>query len=165
MRLLVSIVLVAMLALQAPAAQSRMLTIVGYLEDAVIQPAGLPIKAKMDTGANSASINAVDIERYRNNGEDWVRFTVDTGERRMNFRLPVEEIVRIRRAGTTVVERPVVRLGLCIAGRYRLARVNLADRSRMSFPLLVGRSFMESTGLVIDAGQKYVGKPLCAEAP
>ena len=65
----------------------------------------------------------------------------------------------------TIVGRPVVRLNLCIAGYNKLAKVNLANRTGMSFPLLVGRSFMKAGGLVIDSGQKYVGRPVCPGVP
>ena len=165
MRIALYAVLTVTVLLGASPAQSRMLTFVGHLEDAVILPEGLPIKAKMGTSANSASINAIDIERYTNNGEDWVEFTVDTGERRMMFRRAVEGIVHIRRAGTTLQERPVVRLGLCIAGYYKNAEVNLTDRSNMSFPLLVGRRFMAAGGLVIDSAHTFVSDPVCPGAP
>ena len=59
--------------LGASAAQSRMLTIVGYLEDAVILPSGLAIKAKMDTGADSTSIHALNIEKYKKDGRNLLR--------------------------------------------------------------------------------------------
>ena len=141
-----------------------MLTIVGHLENAVILPSGIEIKAKMDTGADVTSIHAVDIEKYKKDGKDWVRFIVDTGKRKMRFRRAVTRVIRIRRAGTTIVSRPVVRLNLCIAGYNKLAEVNLANRSGMSTPLLVGRASMKTGGLVIDSGQKYVGKPVCPGA-
>ena len=161
MRTTVCALLVAFAMLGASAAQAKMLTVVGYLEDAVILPSGLPLKAKMDTGADATSINAQNIERYKKDGRDWVSFVVDTGERKMRFRRAVEKTVRIRRAGTGTTERPVVLLDLCIAGYYKRAQVNLADRSNMNFPLLVGRRYMETGGLVIDSGQKYAGKPVC----
>ena len=161
MRALLCAVLTAAVMLGASAVDARMLKVVGYLEDAVILPSGLEIKAKMDTGADVTSIHALNIERYRKEGEDWVSFVVDTGERKMRFRRVVERITRIRRAGTALVERPVVRLRLCIAGYSKLAEVTLADRSNMSFPLLVGRKFMKSGGLVIDSGQTYAGNPVC----
>ena len=161
MRILLCAILTAMAMLGASEAQSRMLTIVGHLEDAVILPSGLAVKAKMDTGADQTSIHAVNIEKYVKDGRDWVSFVVDTGDRRMRFRRLVNRIIRIRRAGTTIVERPVVRLHLCIAGYNKFAEVNLADRTGMSTPLLVGRSFMRTGGLVIDSGQKYVGRPVC----
>ncbi len=163
MRIVLCAVLAALAILGASTAQSRMLTIVGYLEDAVILPSGLEIKAKMDTGADVTSIHALSIERYKKDGRDWVSFIVDTGKRKMRFRRVVARVVRIRRAGTAIVERPVVRLSICIAGYNKLAQVNLANRTGMSNPLLVGRAFMRSGGLVIDSGQKYVGKPVCPE--
>ena len=145
MRTWIAATLAALVTLEVSAETPRMLTVVGYLEEATILPGGLPVKAKMDTGADVTSIHAVDIRRYKKNGEDWVQFTVDTGNRRMTFRQAVERIIRIRRAGTGIIERPVVRLGICIAGYYKRAQVNLADRSNMRYSLLVGRRFM-STG-------------------
>ena len=71
----------------------------------------------------------------------------------------------IRRAGTTIQDRPVVRLGLCIADYYQNAEVSLTDRSNMSFPLLVGRTFMVTGGLAIDSAHKFVGSPVCPGAP
>ncbi len=161
MRLILCAVLTAAVMLGASLAEARMLKVIGYLEDAVILPSGLEIKAKMDTGADSTSIHAVDIERYRKDGRDWVSFVVDTGDRRMRFRRAVERVINIRRAGTSLIERPVVRMRLCIAGYEKLAEVNLADRSEMSAELLVGRRYMETGGLVIDSGQTYVGRPVC----
>ena len=165
MRILTYALLATMAMSGISAAKSRMLTVVGYLEDAIILPVGLPLKAKMDTGANILSIHALDIRRYRKNGEDWVRFAVDNGARKMVFRRRLERIVRIRRAGVPVVERPVVRLVICIAGYYRNAQVSLNDRSGMATPLLIGRRFMAPGGLVIDSATKNAGKPVCPAAP
>ena len=161
MRIVLCAMLAAIVMLGISAAHSRMITFVGYLEDAVILPGNLPIRAKMGTGAGTTSINAVDIERYQENGENWVQFTVDTGEHRMIFRRAVERVVRVRRAGTAVVERPVVLLGICIAGHFQYGEVNLTDRSGMRFPLLVGRNFMGPGGLVIDSAQDFVSNPVC----
>lgn len=165
MRIVLCAALTALALLGAFAAEARMLKVVGFLENAVILPGNLPIRAKMDTGANTTSINARDIERYTTNGEDWVRFTVDTGDHMMELRRPLEGIQRVRRTGITDVERPVVRLGLCIAGYYKHALVNLTDRSNMSFPLLIGRRFMGTGGLVIDSAQQFIGNPVCPGAP
>ena len=151
-------------ALAAP----RPITIVGYLENATILLRGLPdldIKAKMDTGATMTSIHAVDIRRYTKNDETWVRFTVKAGGRSVVFRRRLVQTVRIRRAGTAAVERPVVRIGICIAGYYRLAQVNLMDRSGMGFPLLVGRRFMAPGRLAIDSAKAYLGSAVCPKAP
>ena len=54
---------------------------------------GQTLKAKMDTGAMTASLSAKDIEPFKRDGEDWVR-----------FRLAVEG------AEDTVYEHPLVRI-------------------------------------------------------
>ncbi len=148
-------------------ADARPITIVGYLENAVVVLRGLPdlaIKAKMDTGADMTSIHAVNIERYTRDGREWVRFTVKTGDRSVIFRRRLVRVVRIRRAGVGVVERPVVRMGICIAGYYAPTQVNLTDRSKMAFPLLVGRRYMAPGRLAIDSARTYLGSPACPEA-
>ena len=149
-------------------ADSRPITIIGHIENAVVLLKGLPdlaLKAKMDTGADMTSMHALNIRRYMKNGETWVRFKVKAGGRSITFRRRLAHTVRIRRAGTGIVERPVVRIGICIAGYYRLALVNLTDRSRMSTPLLVGRRFMAPGKLAIDSSETYLGSPVCSGAP
>src|SRR5690606_41025560 len=54
---------------------------------------GQTLKAKMDTGAMTASLSAKDIEPFKRDGEEWVR-----------FRLAVEG------AEDTVYEHPLVRI-------------------------------------------------------
>ena len=153
-------------AFAAPAAsQTRKTILVGYLENAIILPSGMSMKAKMDTGARTTSINAVDIERFKVKGEEWVRFTVKAKGRKVRMTRKVYRISRIRRTRVGVVERPVVLIGICLAGYYKLAQVNLTDRSNMSYPLLIGRRFMATGRLAIDSAAKYVGKPVCAAAP
>lgn len=39
---------------------------------------GQTLKAKMDTGALTASLSAKDIERFKRDGDDWVRFRLAT---------------------------------------------------------------------------------------
>ena len=51
--------------------------IIGWLELVHIYPGRLAIRAKMDTGAKSASLNATGLTEFDRNGEKWVRFTVD----------------------------------------------------------------------------------------
>ena len=159
-----AIIFVSTPALAAP----RPITIVGHLENAMIPLRGIPdmaINSKMDTGADMTSIHAINITHYTKNGEEWVRFTVRAGGRGVIFRRRLVRTARIRRTGTAVVERPVVEIGICIAGYYRLAQVNLTDRSKMSTPLLVGRRFMAPGRLVVDSSEAYLGSPVCPGAP
>ena len=161
MRTLICTILAATVALVTSGAMAHSIKIVGHLEDAVVLPMGLPIKAKMDTGADIALIHAVDIERYRQDGEEWVRFTLKSDGRTETVRRPLVRIARIRFAGSQVAERPVVRLRLCIAGYSNLAQIIPIDRSRMRVPLLIGKRFMSSGGLVVDSSSEHIGRPVC----
>ena len=163
--LVAAFVAVTMCPAATAAETGRMLTVVGYLENAELLPMEFPIQAKMDTGTTTTSINALDIQRYRKEGEDWVSFEVAAGDRSLKLRRRVERIVCIRRTGTSIIERPVVRIGLCIAGYYKRAQMTLANRSKLSYPLLVGRRYMSTGGLVIDSAATFVSKPACAGVP
>ena len=162
MRTLICPVIAAVMVVGASAAPARMLTIVGYAEDALILPEGLAVQARMDTGARMAAINATGIERYSRDGEDWVRFTVEAGDRATVFHRRIERRVIVRRAGHADAEQLVVRLGICIASHYRDAEVRLANRSNMTYPLLIGRRLMASAGLAIDSAVQFLSKPVCA---
>lgn len=159
-----AIILVSVPASAAP----RPITIVGHLENATIPLRGIPdltIKAKMDTGADMTSIHAVDIRRYTKNGEEWVSFLVRASGRAVRIRRRLVRTILVQRAGVAEVERPMVEIGICIAGYYRLAGVNLTDRSKMSTPLLIGRRFMAPGRLVIDSSETYIGSAVCPGAP
>ena len=152
---------------ETPRADSRPITIVGHLENAAVVLHGLTaltMKAKMDTGADMTSIHAVNIEHYTKNGDAWVRFTVEAGGRSVVLRRRLVGTVGVRRAGTAVVERPVVMVGICIAGYYGLIQVNLTDRSKMSSPLLVGPTLHGTRQTAIDSAKTYLGSPVCPRA-
>ena len=161
MRTLICTIVAATVALATPGVMAHSIRIVGYLEDAIVLPIRLPMKAKLDTGADITLLHAVDIERYRKDGENWVRFTLEGGGRAVIVRRPLVRITRMRFAGNRVVERPVVQLGLCIASYYGLTQVGLIDRSKMKFRLLVGKPFMRSGGVVVDPASENVGRPIC----
>lgn len=161
MRMLIGSMLALMIALSGPVATAHTVRIVGHLEDATILPIGLEMKAKMDTGADITLIHAVDIERYQDDGEDWVRFTLEGEGHSVIVRRPLVRVAKLRFAGNQLVERLVVRLGLCVAGYYKLAEVTLSDRSKMSTPLLVGKRFMRSGGLIVDPASENVSRPIC----
>lgn len=134
---------------------------IGYLEDVVVYPWKLRMKAKVDTGAKSSSIDALNILPFKRDGADWVRFTVaGDGEEVWRFRLPVVRIARIRRAGAPTVRRYVVELGLCLGPVYKKTEVNLINRSGMNYRMLIGRMFMAGD-FVVDPGTAFVTRPAC----
>ncbi|MCP9338836.1 retropepsin-like aspartic peptidase RloA [Stutzerimonas xanthomarina] len=152
-------------------AQADEKTIYGLNEHVALPDFGLEVPAKLDTGAQTASLSARDIERFKRNGKNWVRFylAIDEAHDRP-IELPLQRISKIkRRAGDfdpeeekTYTPRPVVELNLCMGKAKRSIEVNLTDRSAFQYPLLIGSEALARFGALVDPGLKYAaGKPGC----
>lgn len=140
-------------------------TVLGWVEKARIYPGGLKIVAKMDTGADNSSLNVTKWEKISRGGKDWIRFTVrnESGEA-LEIERELLRMAKIKRHKGASHVRPVVKLGICIGNIYKEAQVNLYDRSRFKYNMLIGRSFMKGP-ILIDPSKKLNGEPYCKEAP
>jgi hypothetical protein len=136
-------------------------TIVGYAEMVRIYPGDLEIRARIDTGANLASLHCNCITPIKRDGEDWVSFTV-TNSRDEIIRLErkVHRIVKIKRHFEKSQERYVIKLGVCLGNIYKETEVSLIDRRGLKYPILIGRKFMDKDFLV-DTEGKYLNPPKC----
>lgn len=138
--------------------------IVGWVEKVRIFPGNVLLDAKVDTGADNSSIHAVGITEFDRDGERWVRFCLGREVKNAYCERQLIRTAKIKRHGGPRLERHVVLLGICIGNFYKEAEVNLVDRSRFKYPVLIGRSFMENH-LIVDPGRTYVTEPNCREAP
>jgi len=135
--------------------------IVGWTEKAVIYPGGLKLRAKIDTGAKTSSLNCECTNFFEKDGEPWVRFSViDYEGEQIWLERKIERIVKIKRHFGGMQERPVVMLGICLGSVYRETEVNIIDRSGLKYPMLIGRKFLEGKFLV-DSGTQFVNPPQC----
>jgi hypothetical protein len=166
--------LIALAALAAPVrpasadAQPHGKIIAGYVEKLVLEPWGVTAMAKLDTGAQTSSVHARDIERFTRDGSRWVRFTMilDTsdGLRRIPAERPVVRRVRIKTAKDGEYDhRYSVHLDLCFDGRRQRAEFTLADRDDMLYPVLLGRRFLENVA-VVDPSETFLVRSGCATA-
>ncbi|MDQ1240350.1 MAG: hypothetical protein QG577_2536 [Thermodesulfobacteriota bacterium] len=136
---------------------------VGWIEKAIIVPSNMVLDAKLDTGADTSSINAVDINKFDRDGETWVRFTVvDKTGKKVTLERKLLGVAEIKRHQGPPQKRLVVSLGICIGGHYAETDVNLVDRNRFKYPLLIGRRFMAGR-LVPDPSVEYSAEPSCKE--
>lgn len=118
------------------------------------------LDAKLDTGADSSSLHAEDIEVFERAEQNWVRFRVhgDTLEQ------PVARRVRIKQKHAEPEERWVVTLNLCVGSTPMEADFSLVDRSGFDHPVLLGRDVLEQLGPV-DPGARYTTAPDCPLVP
>lgn len=138
--------------------------IYGWVENGLLLPENLPVKAKLDTGAQTSSLDAKDLRRFERDGESWVRFTVEVKEegknRRVTFERKVVRDVKVRGAGGEE-RRPVVLMSICIGERLYDEQFSLNNRSKMIYPVLIGRRTLEQMGMV-DVSRTYTVQPSCA---
>jgi hypothetical protein len=145
---------------QARAAQEPP-QVFGYLENAMILPAGFLLKAKLDTGADHSSVHAKIIERSVKNGEPWVTFDVESVDgREIRLTEPVFRTAFVKRLVGKPHQRPVVMLTICVGKIKRRVEVNLMDRTKLKYNLLIGRSFM-SGYMAVNPAKRFTKKPNC----
>ncbi|APX91647.1 hypothetical protein BWR19_01035 [Halomonas sp. 1513] len=139
----------------------------GWVEMATVEPWGTTIKAKLDSGALTSSLDARDIERFEKDGEEWVRFRLELEDERSDEVLaeevekPIYRDITVRGAGGRA-ERPVVLMEFCIGERVYEEQVGLRDRSEMFYPLLLGRRTIEHLGL-LDVRETFINGADCGE--
>ena len=141
----------------------------GWLEWAWLQPDHVKIKTKLDTGAKTSSIHAVDIEEFDVDGEPWLRFRIPLASRPddSNHRkdLVLERRVlretKIKDHTRQSAQRYVVDMEICIGGKTFVTQMSLADRSRFNYPLLLGRSALRGWA-IIDPANIFTASRSCS---
>jgi len=140
---------------------SKAKQIVGRAEIVKICPEGILFRAKLDTGADNSSLDASNITEFERDGKKWVRFKVVNfrGQKR-TFEKRLIRYAKIKRKRQAPVERPVVRLSICVGKHFKEVEFNLADRTGFSYKMLIGCSFMDGV-CIVDPGKKFTSKPEC----
>lgn len=135
--------------------------VVGWVEEVKISPGNIVLYAKVDTGADNSSLHVSDFTLFERDTKPYVRFEVtDRDGKTTTLELPVVRTAKIKRHKGARQLRPVVVLTLCL-GSYRAdAEVNLVDRSRFAYPMLVGRSFLRQM-FVVDPSRRLTVQPTC----
>jgi hypothetical protein len=135
--------------------------VVGWVENSKIYPGGILVKAKIDTGAKTSSINCNCITPFRKNNEDWIRFSIENTKGELQwFERKISRVAIIKRHFGKKQKRYVVKLGLCLGNVYKETDFSLIDRSGLNYQVLVGRRFLKGTHIV-DPGRTFVTQPVC----
>jgi len=138
-------------------------TVIGWVEPVQIEDK-LVVDAKIDTGADSPSLDAQDLKITRRGRKEWVSFwTKGRDKERVDFERAIWRYVDIERAGGQNEKRPAVILSLCLGDVRREVVVNLVDRSELKYPMIIGRSFLENK-FIVDPTRTYRTVPSCAPA-
>ncbi|USD63803.1 ATP-dependent zinc protease [Vibrio sp. SCSIO 43140] len=114
-------------------------------------------KARIDTGATTSSLSAVDIVPFERDGKDWVKFKMKhDGVESKEVSLPVERWVKVKQSSSEESDkRPVIVSVIKIGDMTSKTEFTLADRTHLKYPVLLGRSFFRDVAIV-DVSRKYV---------
>lgn len=143
----------------------------GWIEWAWLLPGNIKVKTKLDTGAKTSSIHAVDIEAFERDAGVWVRFRIPLKQRPddsdhgadIHVERPVIRETRIKKHERDSVTRYVVEMDLCIGGMTFTTPMTLADRGGFNYPLLLGRSALKGRS-VIDPAHTFTASGSCEAA-
>ena len=153
-------ILIAVLFFESPAISNEK-QVAGWVENVILFPGNLKIKAKLDTGARNSSLNANHIEEFERDGATWVRFQLTNLKgRTVNIETRVIRKTRIKQHGTQPAMRPVIRLGICLGNVYKEVEVNLEDRGKFNYQMLIGRSYLRNS-ILVDPSASFKVKPRC----
>ena len=122
------------------------------------------IKAKVDTGARTSSLHAINPKKVEQDGREFVQFTLPhyrgDGHGRIKCLAPLVGLREIRSSNGNAEERFVISTHI-VVGHHRLkVEVSLANRSIMGFPMLLGRTAMKAGRFLVLPSKSYLaGKP------
>ncbi|MBL1416566.1 MAG: ATP-dependent zinc protease [Moritella sp.] len=114
-------------------------------------------KSRVDTGATTSSLNATEIVKFERDGKDWVKFNLSHKDDNAVFPMEAAVVRTIKIRQTNAAEalrRYVVSLPIELGDINTETEFTLADRSRMIFPILLGRTFLKDIAIV-DVAQEY----------
>lgn len=133
--------------------------IIGAIEKVRVVPPNIVLKARIDTGAKTTSLDARDITPFERDGKQWVRFTVVNGKKEYTLEKKVIKTVQIKRHGKASQDRYVINIRMVLGNVSQLILVNLNDRDKYQYPVLIGRNFLRDN-FIVDVSKKYQFKPM-----
>jgi hypothetical protein len=133
--------------------QLHKLMIVGNAEWCALPQLNIPaIRARIDSGAKTSSIHAVNIEEFYKNRQQWVRFEIHPLRIHTDVMIVCEAPVydyRLVKSSTGVAQpRYVIETYIEMGGEKWTIQVTLANRRSMGFQMLLGRQAMTHRMLI-----------------
>ena len=138
--------------------------VVGSEEWCSFPTLGIPtIKARVDSGAKTSALHAINIKNFQKDGQEWVKFDINPIQNNTKTVIHCEALLvdqRVVKSSSGFRERRyVIKTYLEIGGKRWEIEVTLTNRDSMGFRMLLGREAM-SGRILVDPEQKYLlGQP------
>jgi hypothetical protein len=135
--------------------------VLGGVEEVLLIPAGITVRARVDTGAATSSLDASEIKAVEGKERRTIHFAVrgDDG-RRVSLTLPLAGYRMVINTSGQTERRPSVVVDVCLAGSRMPLEVTLHDRSRLQHRMLLGRNVLEGR-FVVDVARTLTAPAVC----
>jgi len=142
------------------AKKKREKKVVGWKEQVALPD--LKIKsviAKIDTGANVATIDAADIKFVTRKDVKYVKFTVKKRNNTVRkTSAPLAGFKRIRSYNGDVEKRPYIKTDILMDGITKNIELTLTDRGPMDYTMLIGRKAL-GRRWIVNPSISFMTKP------
>ncbi|RXJ54493.1 ATP-dependent zinc protease [Candidatus Marinarcus aquaticus] len=139
--------------------------VIGQIETIYLNPPKINLPARIDTGATSSSIHAINIQPFERNGKDWIKFDIVYEDKTYHVETKLIKYIKVVQSSTkTAQKRAVVELELTMGKIVQNTLFTVTDRSHMSYPVLIGRNALKDL-LVVDVAKKNTLTPSNKKEP
>ncbi|SFM15677.1 ATP-dependent zinc protease family protein [Marinobacter zhejiangensis] len=133
--------------------------VVGERERLYIIGPGLLYVARIDSGAETSSLDARNIRRFERDGQNWVRFEVPVPNSNGDYVTLEQEIVRnvriLQSNDEEYERRAVVELQFAIGDHQQKAEFTLTDREHLTNNVLIGRNVLRDV-MLVDVSKEFI---------
>ena len=116
------------------------------------------IKAKVDTGARTSALHATKIKEYDKNGKKLVSFRLHQSNNHIDISTQLIRYLKITSSFGDSEIRPLIRLKIRLGERSWFTEVTLTKRTRMTYPMLIGRNTLMKKYLIHSHKSYLTGK-------
>ena len=107
-----------------------------------------PIRAKIDTGARTSSLHATHISKYKKEGKDRIKFRIHQSNKFLSVDTSLIKLKKITNSFGDSETRPVIKMKIKLGNNSYNTEITLSKRSRMSYPMLIGRNSLKKMHVI-----------------
>ena len=130
----------------------------GWREWVLLPSYNLKLKAKIDTGARISSIHASNIQVYQKRKVDMVNFRLFYSKSYSNVETELIGYKKIKSSFGETELRPMIHLEIKIGSETWVTEITLAQRSNLTYPMLIGRNTLTKRHIVYCRKSFLTGK-------
>lgn len=130
--------------------------LIGRVEWVELPALKIKHKARIDTGAKTTSLHAINIEEVEQRGELFVKFqTLSSEGKVVEMVRKVDTTQKVSNTAGFVSRRYVIKERIKMGSIEREVLINLNDRSKMDYKFLIGRNLLLGR-FIVDVARSHV---------